>query len=122
MKAAIKLYVFYHLHKYVDYKVGREPLALYISGGTELKLISGASALGKDLLAATSYIYCMRIAAIVYIVASITANFFIGSLSSFALAALSFPLLLWLLIRKKKKSDATAAQPSGTPVNNRDGV
>ena len=64
----------------------------------------------------------MRIAAILYIVVSITANFFIGSLSTFALAALSFPVLLWLLVRKKKKAAATAPQPSGTAVNNPDGV
>lgn len=45
----------------------------------------------------------MRVAAIVYIVLSTLVNFEIGNPGTFVLAALSFPLLVWLLVSKKKK-------------------
>lgn len=54
----------------------------------------------------------MRLAAVLYIVASVGANFFIGTLTTFALAALSFPLLVWLLLKKKPKA---LPQPKAEP-------
>lgn len=57
----------------------------------------------------------MRIAAILYIIASVGANFFVGSLTTFVLAALSFPLLIWLLAKKKTQTKNTVAQ--NTEVN-----
>lgn len=47
----------------------------------------------------------MRIAAIVYITLSLLANFYYGNLTTFVLAAVSFPLLVWLLARRRKKAD-----------------
>lgn len=44
----------------------------------------------------------MRVAAIVYILLSLLANFWYGNLTTFVLAAFSFPLLVWLLVRKRK--------------------
>lgn len=56
----------------------------------------------------------MRIAAVLYIVATVVANFFVGSLTTFALAALSFPLLLWLLAKKKTDEKDTTVQGTET--------
>lgn len=44
----------------------------------------------------------MRIAAIVYIIITVVANFFIDNLTVLLLAMLSFPVLLWLLLKKRK--------------------
>jgi hypothetical protein len=46
----------------------------------------------------------MRVVAVLYIVLSLCANFWVGSLSTFVLATFSFPFLLWLLLRKRKKA------------------
>ena len=45
----------------------------------------------------------MRIAAILFIVVTLTINFVYNNLSSLVLAMFSFPVLLWLLRRKKKR-------------------
>ena len=47
----------------------------------------------------------MRIAAVLYILLSVGANFFIGNRLTFLLAALSFPVLVWLLLRKRQQVD-----------------
>jgi hypothetical protein len=45
----------------------------------------------------------MRIAAIMYILVSVTINFMLGSTLSLLLALPSFPLVVWLLTTGKKK-------------------
>lgn len=52
----------------------------------------------------------MRIVAILYVVLSVSANFFYGNLTTFVLAAFSFPLLVWLLVRKQKKARVNAKE------------
>jgi len=49
------------------------------------------------------YIYRMRIAAIVFIVLAVIANFIFDNLTIFVLAMFSFPALLWVLLKKKKQ-------------------
>ena len=49
-----------------------------------------------------NYIYHMRIAAIIFIILSVVANFIFNTLPVFMLAMFSFPVLLWLLLKKKK--------------------
>jgi len=46
----------------------------------------------------------MRIAAVLYILLSVGANFFIGNRLTFLLAALSFPVLVWLLLSKRQRN------------------
>jgi hypothetical protein len=46
----------------------------------------------------------MRIITIVFILLSLTANFIFDSLPVLLLSMLSLPLLLWLLLTKKKKT------------------
>jgi hypothetical protein len=46
----------------------------------------------------------MRVAAIIYIVLSLGANVIFDSLTVLLFAMFSFPLLLWLLLTKKKKT------------------
>lgn len=50
-----------------------------------------------------TYIYLMRIAAIVYIILSLTANFIFDNLTVLVLAMLSFPLLLYVLLKKQSR-------------------
>ena len=45
----------------------------------------------------------MRIAAIVFIVLAVIANFVFDNLTIFVLAMFSFPVLLWVLLTKKKQ-------------------
>lgn len=54
----------------------------------------------------------MRIAAVVYIVLSLTANFIVDSFFVFLLAVVSFPLSVWLLLTKRKKP-LTYLKPDG---------
>lgn len=58
----------------------------------------------------------MRIAAVLYVLLSVGANFFIGNRLTFALAALSFPVLVWLLLRKRKRTGNEAAPHAKTPA------
>jgi len=44
----------------------------------------------------------MRIAAIVFILLALIANFIFNNLTVFVLAMFSFPVLLWLLLKKHK--------------------
>jgi len=47
----------------------------------------------------------MRMAAIVYIVISVVANFIIDHFTVFVLAMFSFPVLIWLLLRREKSKN-----------------
>ena len=47
----------------------------------------------------------MRIAAILFILATLVVNFMYNNFSSLVLATLSFPVLLWLLLRRKKRKN-----------------
>lgn len=53
----------------------------------------------------------MRIAAIIYIVASIAVNFLVDNFTVFILAMLSFPVLVWLLLKKKKVKPVKSSMP-----------
>jgi hypothetical protein len=44
----------------------------------------------------------MRVAAIIFILLSVTVNFYYNNPSSLVLAMFSFPVLLWLLLSKRK--------------------
>jgi Flp pilus assembly protein TadB len=48
----------------------------------------------------------MRIAAIIFIILAVVANFFFNNLTVFVLAMFSFPVLLWLLLKKRKTNTA----------------
>jgi hypothetical protein len=56
----------------------------------------------------------MRVVAILFIVASVTANFIYNQLTTLVLAMFSFPVLLWLLLKKKKKR-VTASKQMTSP-------
>ena len=45
----------------------------------------------------------MRIIAILFIVLSVAANFFFNNMASLLMAMFSFPVLLWVLLKKRKK-------------------
>lgn len=56
----------------------------------------------------------MRAVAIIFILLSVSANFYYDNPSSLVLAMLSFPVLLWLLLTKRKRNLPPNAEP---PVN-----
>ena len=62
----------------------------------------------------------MRVVAILYIILSVGANFFVGSIQTFVLAAFSFPVLLWLLLRKRKTIVQSEKGDDVQSFNNRD--
>lgn len=45
----------------------------------------------------------MRTAAILFIVLALVANFYFNNLTSLVVAMVSFPVLLWVLLKKKKR-------------------
>jgi hypothetical protein len=47
----------------------------------------------------------VRIAATIYIILAIAANFVFDNPTSFALAILSYPALVWVLLSRKKRSE-----------------
>jgi len=65
----------------------------------------------------------MRAAAIIFILLSVTANFYFNNLSSLVLAMFSFPVLIGLLLRKKKpgtkertETTVTKTEPTNSPL------
>jgi hypothetical protein len=46
----------------------------------------------------------MRVVAIVFILLSVGANFYYNNITSLVLAMFSFPVLIWLLVKKKKRA------------------
>jgi hypothetical protein len=52
----------------------------------------------------------MRVVAILFIVASVTANFIYNQLTTLVLAMFYFPVLIWLLLKKKKKRVTVSKQ------------
>lgn len=54
----------------------------------------------------------MRIGAIIFIIVAVVANFIFNNLTVFVLAMFSFPVLLWVLLKKKKTNSANAATVS----------
>ena len=57
----------------------------------------------------------MRAVAIIFILLSVGANFYFNNLSSLVLAMFSFPVLVWLLVRKRKPKVKTEVD---APRNN----
>jgi len=45
----------------------------------------------------------MRIAAIIFITLSLVANFYYNNLTSLVAAMFSFPVLIWVLVKRRKK-------------------
>lgn len=69
----------------------------------------------KGLVVAAQFTV-MRIAAVVYVVLAVAANFFVDHPLVFALALLAYPVALWAIVSRRK----TARQPKSKPVEVRD--
>lgn len=55
----------------------------------------------------------MRVAAILFIVLTIVANFIFNNITSLVVAMFAFPVLLWVLLKRKKR---TGHPPPAVPV------
>jgi 4-hydroxybenzoate polyprenyltransferase len=63
----------------------------------------------------------MRIAAVIFILLSVGANFYFNNLTSLVVAMFSFPVLLWLLLKRRKRvwkanPDPTLHHPEKTDL------
>ncbi|RYF78765.1 MAG: hypothetical protein EON98_15355 [Chitinophagaceae bacterium] len=46
----------------------------------------------------------MRIAALIFIILAVGANFYFNNLTSLVVAMFSFPVLVWVLLRRRRKT------------------